>query len=262
MILSTPCHKVKKNQILKLKEQLDHIYEQVDADEFIKRDPIQIPKSFNSKQDIEISAFFASILAWGQRQTIIKNVNAILDGMDNSPYEFIIDHEETDLKRFKGFVHRTFNETDLLYFIEALRSLYTKYNSLEDAFHGRGVKERISNFRDQFFDQEFVPERTYKHIADPRKGSAAKRLNMYLRWMVRNDQLDLGIWTSIKANELKCPLDVHVRRSAEYLGLLNRKQNDWKAVEELSDNLLLLDDKDPMKYDISLFLMSEMKLIE
>lgn len=244
----------------KAKKELDALLENLSIETFIANDPISIPKRFNTKEDVEISAFFASILAWGQRVTIINNTNKLMHWMGEEPYQFILHHSDNELKAMKKFVHRTFNSTDLLYFIEVLKHFYSNGNSLENYFVGETTKDKISNFHTAFFNFDFAPARTRKHIANPAKNSSAKRLNMYLRWMVRNDGLDFGIWKSIKPGELKCPLDVHVQRAAFYFGLLTRKQQDWKAVEELSENLLLLDEVDPIKYDLALFKWSEGKV--
>ncbi|MBR9861123.1 TIGR02757 family protein [bacterium] len=240
---------------MKAKVILDKIYYQISADQFSSEDPISIPRQFQLKQDIEISAFFAAILAWGQRPTIIKNCTWLMEQMHWAPYDFIMNHEDRDLKVFEQFVHRTFNGTDCLYFIAALRSLYTGNDSLEHYFIGDTAKNRIIAFNDAFFSLDYAPGRTRKHIANPAKGSAAKRLNMFLRWMVRKDntEIDFGIWKNIPSSDLQCPLDVHVRRAAMHLGLLKRKQADWKAVEELGLSLRAMDPVDPIKYDIPLF---------
>jgi uncharacterized protein (TIGR02757 family) len=243
-----------------VKSHLDSILHNLSPKDFIDSDPISIPKRFTTKEDIEISAFFAATLAWGQRKTIITNANKLMHWMGEEPHRFILDHSNAELKQFEKFVHRTFNATDALYFIEVLKHWYTDGKSLEDYFSGETMKEKIANFHLAFFGNDFVSERTRKHVANPAKNSSAKRLNMYLRWMVRNDGLDFGIWTSIQPSELKCPLDVHVQRAAFHFGLLTRKQQDWKAVEELSDNLLLLDSVDPIKYDLALFKWSEAKM--
>ncbi len=241
------------------KKELDSVIQQLDVESFVAHDPIQIPKRFTQKQDIEIAAFFASILAWGQRKTIIRNTNQLMDWMGEEPHNFILNHHPSDLKPFEHFVHRTFNGTDCLYFIEVLKQFYKGEESLEAFFKGENMKQRISNFHHAFFNFDFAPARTRKHIANPSKNSSAKRLNMFLRWMVRNDELDFGIWSTINPSELRCPLDVHVQRAAMHFGLLQRKQQDWKAVEELSDNLLVLDPTDPIKYDLALFKWSETK---
>ena len=242
------------------KSQLDTILQNLNPKDFIDNDPISIPHRFKTKEDIEISAFFAAILAWGQRKTIINNGNKLMHWMGEEPHRFILDHSDNELKQFEKFVHRTFNSTDVLYFIEVLRHWYRDGKSLEDYFVGDTMKDRITNFHQSFFAYDFAPDRTRKHIANPARNSSAKRLNMFLRWMVRNDELDFGIWHSIKPSELKCPLDVHVQRAAFHFGLLTRKQQDWKAVEELSANLLELDSKDPIKYDLALFKWSEAKM--
>ena len=242
------------------KSQLDTILQNLNPKDFIDNDPISIPHRFTTKEDIEIASFFAAILAWGQRKTIINNGNKLMHWMGEEPHRFILDHSDTELKQFEKFVHRTFNSTDVLYFIEVLRHWYRDGKSLEDYFVGDTMKDKISSFHQSFFAYDFAPNRTRKHIANPAKNSSAKRLNMFLRWMVRNDGLDFGIWHSIKPSELKCPLDVHVQRAAFHFGLLTRKQQDWKAVEELSANLLELDSIDPIKYDLALFKWSEAKM--
>ena len=246
--------------LTKAKYQLDSILQNLNPKDFIDNDPISIPHRFKTKEDIEISAFFAAILAWGQRKTIINNGNKLMHWMGEEPHRFILDHSDTELKQFEKFVHRTFNSTDVLYFIEVLRHWYRDGKSLEDYFVGDTMKDKISSFHQSFFAYDFAPDRTRKHIANPAKNSSAKRLNMFLRWMVRNDGLDFGIWHFIEPSELKCPLDVHVQRAAFHFGLLTRKQQDWKAVEELSANLLELDSKDPIKYDLALFKWSEAKM--
>ena len=242
------------------KEALDTILQNLDTGDFIDHDPITIPKRFTSKKDIEISAFLAATIAWGQRVTIINNGNKMMHWMGEEPYRFLLEHKPSDLKPFGTFVHRTMNGTDALYFIEVLSRWYKDGKSIEDYFVGNTMKDKISNFHQSFFEYNFAPARTRKHVANPAKNSSAKRLNMYLRWMVRNDGLDFGIWKSIKPADLKCPLDVHVQRASFHFGLLNRKQQDWKAVEELSDNLVQLDTVDPIKYDLALFKWSESRM--
>lgn len=242
------------------KSQLDNILQNLNPQDFIDADPISIPKRFDSKEDIEISAFFAATLAWGQRKTIITNTNKLMHWMGEEPHRFILEHSENELKQFEKFVHRTFNATDALYFIEVLKNWYIEKKSLEDYFVGESMKDKIANFHTAFFDNDFTSVRTKKHVANPARNSSAKRLNMFLRWMVRNDGLDFGIWHTIKPAELKCPLDVHVQRAAFHFELLKRTQQDWKAVEELSDNLVLLDPIDPIKYDLALFKWSEGKI--
>ncbi len=229
---------------------------------FIKDDPICIPHAFSKKQDIEIAGFFASIFAWGNRTTIINKSRELMLLMNNQPYEFCLHHETADLKKITGFKHRTFNTTDLLYFIEFLKFHYSKYHSLEDAFLPAGaptsdtaMEAGLIHFHNYFFSLEHVPPRTKKHIATPYKGSTCKRLNMYLRWMVRNDKrgVDFGLWKKIKPSQLICPIDLHVARVAKRFAILERKQIDWQAALELTGYLRTLDPQDPVKYDFALF---------
>lgn len=231
---------------------------------FILPDPISIPHVFKQKQDIEIAGLFAAIFAWGQRTTIINKCHELLQRMSNAPYEFIINHKASDLKQLNGFKHRTFNDTDLLYFVDFLHRWYDQHESLEKAF-SNGMKRKdqttehaLNHFQTVFFNSEYAPSRTRKHVASPAQHSACKRLNMYLRWMVRTDNrgVDFGLWTDIKPNQLVCPLDVHVERTARSLGLLTRKQVDWAAAVELTENLRKFDAKDPVKYDFALFGLS------
>lgn len=225
---------------------------------FIENDPIFIPHQYSKKQDIEIMGFFASIFAWGQRATIINKAKELGQRMDNSPYDFIRNHSEEDLKKLLGFKHRTFNDTDLLYSIEFLKNHYASSDTLENAFfptEGMSVKDGLNHFRHYFFSLPEAPSRTGKHIPCPDKKSACKRLNMYLRWMVRKDDcgVDFGIWKKISPSQLICPLDLHVERAARKLGLLTREKPDWQAAEELTQNLRLFDPQDPVKYDFALF---------
>lgn len=228
---------------------------------FIANDPICIPHLFTQKQDIEIMGLFAAIFAWGQRITIINKCKELIERMDGKPYDFIIHHTDKDLKRLIGFKHRTFNDTDLLYFVHFLNTWYKKHPSLEKAFSD-GIKPKdetvengLNHFRKLFFSLEDAPTRTFKHVASPEQNSACKRINMYLRWMVRKDDkgVDFGIWNNIKSTQLVCPLDVHVQRVATKLGLLQRTQSDWQAALELTQTLKTLDKKDPVKYDFALF---------
>lgn len=244
----------------KLHDFLETKFEQYNRLSFIESDPISIPHQFSKKEDIEIAGFLASTIAWGQRPTIIKNANQLMRWMDNSPFDFIMNHKEKELKPLKAFKHRTFNGIDCIYFIKALENIYKKHRGLESAFSKNkktntpDLLDNISNFREIFFELP-NPSRTLKHISSPIKNSSAKRLNMYLRWMVRKDNagVDFGIWKNIKTHQLSCPLDVHSGNVARKLGLLNRKQNDWKAVVELTSNLKNFDAHDPVKYDIALF---------
>jgi len=240
-----------------LKDFLDEKVIQYNNPEFIKSDPIQIPHKFSKKEDIEIAGFLTATIAWGNRKSIINNANKLMDLLDNSPYDFILNHKDQDLPRFETFVHRTFNGTDCITFIKALQHIYNNYNGLEAVFSKNktnSLQYSISKFKHIFFEIEHLP-RTQKHVSDPLKNSAAKRINMFLRWMVRpnNTGVDFGIWKSIKPSELSCPLDVHSGNVARKLGLLNRKQNDAKALQELDKNLRILDPNDPVKYDFALF---------
>lgn len=244
-----------------LKAKLDELYESMDRDAFLRNDPLGIAHAYQKKEDQEIAAFFAAVLAWGRRESIIEHCLALMALMDHSPHAFILGHSSHDLQGFENFVHRTFNGTDAIFFVRALKELYQQ-GGLEQAFQGSNAKEALIHFHQRFFSFDFSPERSRKHIANPAKGSAAKRLNMFLRWMVRKDGLDLGIWTVLDTSELMCPLDVHVQRSALQLGLLERKQADWKAVEELTHQLRTLDPEDPVKYDLPLFLLSQRKMLD
>ena len=248
-----------------LKQFLDRKVDEYNNLSFIPLDPVSIPHLFTKKQDIEISGLFASIFAWGNRTTIINKCRELMKLMDNSPYEFIVNHKEKDRKRFLGFRHRTFNDTDLLYFIAFLQYHYTRHASLEEAFFPKKIisdrssneliERALNNFSGYFFSLEDVPLRTKKHIASPMKNSGCKRLNMYLRWMVRNDGrgVDFGIWKKAKSSELIIPLDLHVARVAKYFKLLTRPKSDWQSALELTENLREFDGKDPVKYDFALF---------
>jgi uncharacterized protein (TIGR02757 family) len=233
---------------------LESKYLQYNSPEFIENDPVSIPHRFSKPQDIEIAAFFSATIAWGNRKSIIASATRLMQSMDNSPYDFITGHQDTDLKGFLDFKHRTFNATDALYFIEFFKQYYSKHKTLEDLFLG-GKEERLANFHTAFFDMEDSPQRTWKHVATPLRGSTCKRLNMFLRWMVRQDKkgVDFGLWKRIKPSELLIPLDVHVDRVARKLGLIKRKQTDWQTVLELTESLKAFDAKDPVKYDFALF---------
>lgn len=285
--------------IADLKSFLDSKVAQYNRLGFIDNDPICIPHAFTRQQDIEIMAFMAAILAWGQRKTIINKCRELVERMDGAPYEFVTRHQDTDLKALLGFKHRTFNDTDLLYFIAFFKQHYARYESLEEAFllrqrsaesafnadywGGSGepsppvqataeyasaacyahesigstfvMEDALNTFRAYFFSLPDYPTRTRKHISSPRQKSACKRLNMFLRWMVRRDEqgVDFGLWRRIPMSALVCPCDVHVERVARRLKLITRKQSDWLTARELTDNLLLLDPNDPVKYDFALF---------
>lgn len=240
-----------------LKELLEQKTEQYNQPNFIENDPIQIPHLFSKKEDIEIIGFLTSIIAWGKRTSIIKNANKLIALLDSSPHEFILNFRPKDLKRCEGFVHRTFNSTDLIYFLYSLQNIYRKHGGLEKVFSinaNETAFDAINQFRKVFFKLEH-PQRTGKHISNPLKNSSAKRLNMFLRWMVRKDNkgVDFGIWNSLSPSQLYLPLDVHTGNVGRKLTLLSRKQNDWKAVEELTSALRKFDPKDPVKYDFALF---------
>jgi uncharacterized protein (TIGR02757 family) len=224
---------------------------------FISTDPICIPHLFTKKQDIEIAGFFASIFAWGNRTTIIQKSRELMQLMDMQPHSFCLHPADEGLKRVTSFKHRTFNTTDLLYFIEFLNYHYTRHDSLESAFtmHGSTVEEMLKGFHHYFFSLEHVPPRTKKHIATPERKSTCKRLNMFLRWMVRDDDkgVDFGIWKNISPSQLICPIDLHVARVARQFQLLKRKQTDWQAAIELTEYLRKMDKDDPVKYDFALF---------
>ena len=241
------------------KEYLECMFLKYCQPGFIPDDPISIPHLFTKKEDIEIAGFLAATLAWGQRVTIINKSRDLMNRMDNSPYEFIIHASEKEIGNMETFVHRTFQGEDCMYFIFALQQIYRYKGGLEKVFNSvyfpnNTIKESIVYFRDIFLSFEHLP-RTRKHIADPLSGSAAKRINMYLRWMVRQDAngVDFGIWKNIKTSDLLCPLDLHSGKVARRLGLLSRKYDDWQAVEELTANLRIFDPLDPVKYDFALF---------
>ena len=248
-------------EFLELKDFLDVKAEQYNQPSFIANDPICIPHQYKIKQDIEIAAFFAAILAWGQRKTIINKCNELFLRMDNAPYDFVLNHGPEDLKRLLGFKHRTFNDTDLLYFISFFNHHYQQSDSLETAFlvPEAGEQPRIERslnfFRSYFFSLPDFPGRTIKHVSSPMQKSTCKRLNMFLRWMVRKDKkgVDFGVWNNLKPSQLICPCDVHVDRVARKLGLIQRKQTDWQTAIELSGQLSLLDPADPVRYDFALF---------
>ncbi|MGB1308603.1 MAG: TIGR02757 family protein [Oceanihabitans sp.] len=241
-----------------LKEFLDTKVLQYNNPKFIESDPIQIPHQFLKKEDIEIAGFLTATIAWGNRKSIIKNANKMMCLLDNSPHDFVINHQEKDLEKLTTFVHRTFNGIDFIQFIKSLQHIYIKHNGLENVFAKNAstlsLQTSIHEFKKLFFEIEHS-KRTQKHISDPLKNSAAKRINMFLRWMVRNDNagVDFGIWKKLSPSLLSCPLDVHSGNVARKLGILKRKQNDAKALLELDVALRKLDAKDPSKYDFALF---------
>ena len=246
---------MKKDEIKAFLEEKVQQYESFD---FIEVDPILIPHQFSQKEDIEISGFLAATIAWGNRKSIINNAQKMMALMDQAPYDFIMNHKEDDLERFEGFVHRTFNADDLRYFVKALRYIYQEHQGLEQLFsrHAstQSLQGAIHQFKQVFFSLPHQ-QRTQKHVSDPLKGSAAKRLNMYLRWMVRSNKngVDFGLWKSLHPRQLSCPLDVHSGNVARKLKLLKRKQNDGKALAELDTALRKMDAEDPVKFDYALF---------
>lgn len=244
-----------------LKDFLNRKTEEYNQPSFIKDDPVSIPHLFYKRQDIEIAGFFAAVFAWGNRTIIIKKSHELMQAMDMAPHQFVLQHNDNDLKKLLSFKHRTFNTTDLLYFIEFLKFHYSKHSSLETAFT-RGMEKNdttiengLAGFHHYFFSLEDVPARTRKHIASPEKHSTCKRLNMFLRWMVRQDNsgVDFGIWKSIAPAQLICPIDLHVARVAKRFNLLPRKQIDWQAALDLTTHLRKLDPNDPVRYDFALF---------
>ncbi|MGY8915427.1 MAG: TIGR02757 family protein [Flavobacteriales bacterium] len=246
---------MKKNE---LKEFLDAKVVQYNHPEFLESDPIQIPHLFTLKEDVEISGFLTATIAWGNRKSIIANAHKMMELMDHAPYDFIKNHQDIDLEKLQPFVHRTFNGTDLVYFVKSLKNIYKNRGGLEGIFTAdlveNSIQPTISKFKAAFFEIPH-PIRTTKHISDPLKGSAAKRINMYLRWMVRDNttRVDFGLWKNIPTSILSCPLDVHSGNVARKLGLLKRNQNDAKALAELDRSLRKLDPIDPVKYDFALF---------
>jgi len=241
-----------------LKEFLDRKVIQYNNPKFIESDPIQVPHQFSKKEDIEIAAFLTATIAWGKRKMIVKNAHKMMALLGNSPYDFVLNHKDYQLEELEHFVHRTFNSIDFIYFIKALQHIYKQHKGLETIFssyaNADSLQPAIHHFKILFFEIEH-PSRTTKHISDPLKGSAAKRINMFLRWMVRKDNagVDFGIWKTLSPSQLSCPLDVHSGNVARKLGLLTRKQNDTKALAELDLNLRKLDANDPSKYDFALF---------
>lgn len=247
-------------ELEEIKELLDEKYSLYNTSKFISLDPISIPHLFSKKEDIEIAGFLTATISWGNRKSIISNATQLMEKMDHAPLDFILNHQKKDLIAFKPFVHRTFNGNDCVYFIQSLKNIYVNHGGLENAFasanYGEGFKLKysISHFRNLFLEIKH-PTRLEKHISEPLKNSSAKRLCMYLRWMVRTDasKVDFGLWKLLKPSDLCLPLDVHTGNVSRSLGILKRTQNDWKAVEEVTGVLRKLDPKDPVKYDFALF---------
>ncbi len=247
-----------------IKKFLDKKVKEYNQTSFIANDPVCIPHLFTQKQDIEIMGFIASILAWGQRKTIINKCKELIDRMGGNPYFFVMNHNDDDLKNLLGFKHRTFNDTDLLYFVAFFRYHYERFDSLEDAFligqekvkpKAIAIEKALDNFKSYFFSLPDYPIRTRKHVSSPMQKSSCKRLNMFLRWMVRVDDngVDFGIWNRIAPSQLICPCDVHVERVARKFQLITLDKVNWKTAVELTANLALLDARDPVKYDFALF---------
>lgn len=250
----------KPKDISLLKDFLEEKYLLYNNKSFIATDPIQIPHQFTKKEDIEIAGFLAATIAWGQRKSIINNAGKLMQWMDNAPHDFILNHTAKELTPFKTFVHRTFNGTDCIFFIKSLQTIYKKHSGLESAF-AKGIKSEdetikvaIAGFRKLFLETKHE-KRSEKHLSNPETKSSAKRLSMYLRWMVRKDKkgVDFGIWNNIKPSQLCLPLDVHTGNVSRKLGLLHRTRDDWQAVEEITTVLKMLDKKDSVKYDFALF---------
>lgn len=246
-----------------IKEFLDENYLKYNQRSFIANDPVSVPRQFSRKEDIEIAGFLAATIAWGNRKSIISNAQKLMAGMDQAPYDFILNHSRNELKRFDKFVHRTFNGIDCQFFLQSLRNIYLTHGGLETVFRtgiesagkdANPLKEGIVHFRSVFLETTHA-SRSEKHISDPARKSSAKRLCMYLRWMVRSDKkgVDFGLWPSISPSLLHLPLDVHTGNVSRSLGLLKRTQNDWQAVEEITSVLRTFDPKDPVKYDFALF---------
>jgi uncharacterized protein (TIGR02757 family) len=242
-----------------LEDFLNSKVKKYNCTDFIEFDPISIPHNFTTKKDIEISGFLTATIAWGNRKAILKSANQLMRWMDNSPHDFIINHTENDLKPFKNFVYRTFNGKDCIFFLKSLHNIYQNHNGIENVFNNgyiikESVEDSIAHFRNVFLS---IPhfDRSTKHIANPAKGSSPKRINMFLRWMVRKDKagVDFGIWDKRRMADLLLPLDVHTGNMARKLELLERKSNDWKAVDEVTNNLKIFDKNDPVKYDFALF---------
>ena len=247
-----------KVNIPDLKDFLDEKSLKYESKSFIKDDPILIPHQFSNQKDIEVSAFLTSVISWGNRKSIINSSKKIIDYMDGSPHDFIINHSSKDLSKTNRSIHRTFNLIDLNYFIRSLKNIYIEYGGIEHILsnneNGENLQERISSFKEIFFSLDY-PDRTKKHLPSPLDGSSAKRFNMFLRWMVRTSErgVDFGLWTKIDRSELSLPLDVHTGRIARDLGLLTRKLNDHKSVKEIDSKLREMDPIDPVKYDYALF---------
>lgn len=255
---------LQQKQVLKaisseIKEFLEHKTKTYCQPSFIETDPISIPHNYSLKEDIEVSGFLTATISWGQRASIIRKATELMNMLDDQPYNFIMHCSHKELHSVSSFVYRTFNGTDCVAFLKAIRNIYLNHNGLEKAFEkgflkNKSVFDAIVHFRTVFLETPHQ-KRTEKHISNPAQGSAAKRINMFLRWMARKDDMgiDFGIWKNISPEYLYCPLDVHVGNVARKLGILKRKQNDWKAVEELTGVLRQMNPDDPVRYDYGLF---------
>jgi len=245
---------MQKLKAAELKGFLEEKFYLYNNKKFIETDPVSIPHLFSKKEDVEIAGFLSATIAWGQRKTILRNARRLMHWMDDDPHQFILNFKKEDLKPFKKFVHRTFHPDDCIFFLNSLKNIYRNHHGLSALFGKENAMDSILNARTIFFELPHL-KRTEKHFSDPSSGSASKRINMFLRWMVRRDAygVDFGIWKGISSSDLICPLDVHSGRVARKLGLLKRKQNDWKAAEELTNNLKKFDPADPVKYDFALF---------
>lgn len=245
--------------LIELREFLDERVLRYERPEFIKDDPVLVPHRYTHRPDIEIAGLFAAVLAWGQRPVILRNAGEILRRMDGKPHEFVLHHSLQDLRQLEGFLHRTFNDTDLLYFVHFLQHWYRQHDSLESLFTpvtgASDITSGLIRFHQTFFSLPDAPRRTQKHIATPARNSACKRINMYLRWMVRSSRggVDFGLWKSIRTDQLICPIDLHVERVARKLGLIRAKAMNWKTAVALTEKLKQLDPLDPVKYDYALF---------
>jgi uncharacterized protein (TIGR02757 family) len=262
------CHSpMTHSNSFQLKSLLDERVTLYNQPTFIENDPVCVPHRYTRLQDIEITALWTAVFSWGLRKTIINKATELFGLMNNAPFDFIMHHSEEESTRLLHFVHRTFQATDTLYFLHFFRDYYGDHESLQTAFtqhtdpSAPSVKQMLSGFHDMFFASEWAPQRTRKHIATPARGASCKRLNMFLRWMVRSDKsgVDLGLWKDISPADLMIPLDVHVHRVALKLGLMSREKADWRGVEELTSQLRLMDSEDPVKYDYALFGMSAME---
>ncbi len=231
---------------------------------FVERDPIQVPRSFQRLQDVEIAAFFTSLMAWGRRDLIIRSAKRLMERMDNAPFDFVRGYGAADWRQIEGFVHRTLQASDVLYMLRWLRLYYEQQESLQTAFSRHlstsdtDITQALVGFRKEFFSLPEAPKRTEKHLSSPEKGgSACKRLCMFLRWLVRVDTaeegVDLGLWREISPRQLIMPLDVHVLRVANRLGLCGNLKPNWQSAQTLTARLREWSAADPLKYDFAFF---------